>query len=177
MIRLMVSAAILAVCGALYGADTLQDSAAEAPSTLKSVTAGKFTLSYKIDGKNLSGILTYPAEGWIAVGFGAKSAMSRAHIIQGGIVNQRSVVLEEYGTGMFSHKPLNQIKGTRTLITGECTFVRNETTLSFTFPLDNGGNRFASLAPGQQIKVIFAYGKGTDLTKKHSDKASVKITL
>ena len=179
MLRHAIIASLAAICFTAYGADAPKDSTPgnPGPASLKTVTAGKFVLSYKIDSSKLVAMVSYPDSGWVAVGFGAKSVMKNAHIIMGDIINGKPVVIESYGTGMFSHKPLNEIKGTATLIAGDCVYAHKETTLSFTIPLDNKGNKFAPLAPGQQIKVIFAHAQGADLTKKHSDKTSAKITL
>ena len=172
---LALSLSVSICAGAVAITDTA--SAANGKATAKTVTAGKFTFSYTIEGKNLSATVSYPAIGWIAVGFNPKTVMKGANFIIGSVDSGKAVVSDEFGDGMFSHAPDTVLGGKNDIISGDCKQANGVTTLSFTIPLDSGDDKDVKLAAGQKVKLIFAFGASKDTRKKHKDTAKALITL
>jgi hypothetical protein len=146
-------------------------------TTFKTITTGKFTFSYIIDGKNLVAKVSCKTQGWIAVGFNPKSIMLNANFIMGSVVDGKAIVSDEFGDDTYSHKPDTAIGGKNNIIAGDCTQVSGVTTLSFTIPLDSGDPKDGKLVPGSKVKLIFATGATNDIRKKHKDDATTTITL
>ena len=67
--------------------------------------AGKFSFTYKIDGTNLAGTLTYPTIGWVAVGFNPTRVMNNATIIIGAEVDGKASVGMSSVPGCFPINP------------------------------------------------------------------------
>jgi hypothetical protein len=162
---------------ATYSAAGDSASAKEPPEKFTKVTAGKFTFSYAVVGKNLSAVVSYPAIGYIAVGFNPKTAMKGANFIIGTIIDGKAVVSDEFGDGMFSHTPDTALGGVNNIIAGDCKQENKVTTMSFTIPLDSKDAADVLLEPGKKIKVVFAVGSSNDTRKKHRDIDKTSITL
>jgi hypothetical protein len=174
--RLFVAAA--AVCVAAFlaiGQDSSAVKSKEAP--MKTVKAGKYTFSYRIDSTNLVATVSCKTQGWIAVGFNPKSVMQNANFIMGSVVDGKAVVSDEFGDNTYSHKPDTAIGGKNNIIAGDCTQADGVTTLSFTIPLDSGDAKDGKLVPGSKVKLIFASGATNDIRKKHKDDTKTTITL
>jgi len=169
----------IVMCFSVFAASAAQDSliTKSKDTTFKTVKAGKFTFSYKIDGKNLAATVSCKTQGWIAVGFNPKSIMQGANLIMGSVVDGKALLSDEFGTDTYSHKPDTAIGGKNNIISGDCTQASGVTTLSFTIPLDSGDPMDVKLVPGSKVKLIFATGATNDIRKKHKDDASITITL
>jgi hypothetical protein len=169
----------IVMCFSAFAAGTAPDSLVtkSKDTTFKTVTAGKFTFSYKIDGKNLVATVSCKTQGWIAVGFNPKNVMQGANLIMGSVVDGKALLSDEFGTDMFSHKPDTAIGGKNNIISGDCTQASGVTTLSFTIPLDSGDPKDAKLVSGSKVKLIFATGATNDIKKKHNNDAAITITL
>lgn len=147
------------------------------PTPMKTLKAGKFTFSYSVNGKNLVASVSTKTNGWISVGFNPKNVMQDANLIIGTIVNGKPLLSDEFGDGMFSHKPDTAIGGTYNILAGDVRKDSGITTMSFTIPLDSGDSKDVKLVPGQKVKLIFATGASADIRKKHKDDATITITL
>jgi len=143
----------------------------------KSVTAQDFSFTYSLDDKNLTGKVTHKGTGWLAIGFKPTTVMKNANIILGTLVDGHSVVVDQFGSGMFSHEADTVLSGQNNLVSSELTESNGVTVLTFTIPLNSGDSKDVILKAGETIKVIFAAGKSWDAEKKHIDDAKVKITL
>jgi hypothetical protein len=156
-----------------------QDSTISAtkPAPQKTIKAGKFIFSYSIEGKNLNATVSAKTNGWISVGFNPKNVMQDANMIIGTIINGKPLVSDEFGDGMFSHKPDSAIGGAYSIISADVKQDSGMTTMTFCIPLDSGDPKDAKLVLGQKIKLIFATGASGDIRKKHKDVAKTTITL
>jgi len=143
----------------------------------KTISAGKFTFTYSSDGANLIASVSAPVAGWIAVGFNPTSVMKQANMIVGYMNGTTGVVVDQYGDGMFSHKPDTALGGKNDIILSSVTRDSGVTTMSFTIPLDSGDKYDSKLIAGEKVKLIFAAGKTDDIAKKHSMKATATIKL
>lgn len=161
----------------VYVAIAQTTSIAPGDAATKTVTSGKFTFSYTIDGTNLVAKISCPSQGWIAVGFNPKTVMKNAFCVMGVLDNGKPVVSEEFGTGMFEHKSIQSLGGKSALIASDVTTENGIVTLTFTMPLSTKDGMHADLAVGKKVKLIFASGGSGDLMKKHKKKAMVSIIL
>jgi hypothetical protein len=170
---------VLVICFSAFTVNAEPDSLAakSQDTTLKTVTAGKYTMTYQVDGKNLVATVSCQTKGWVAVGFGPKNVMQDANFIIGTVINGKAVVTDEFGDGMFSHRPDTALGGKNDIIAGDCKQANGVTTLSFTIPLDSGDPKDVALVPGQKVKVIFSTGETNDTGKKHKTTAKTVITL
>jgi hypothetical protein len=170
---------IIGVLSFYFFASATPDTTSAAPkqNAAKTVKAGKFTFSYTVAGKNLSATLSYPANGWVAVGFNPKNVMQDANFIMGTIVNGKAILSDEFGDGMFSHVADTAVGGASNIISGDVRQDSGVTTMTFVIPLDSGDPKDSKLTPGQKIKLIFANGTTNDIRKKHKNDAKITITL
>jgi hypothetical protein len=170
---------IIGVLSFYFFAAATPDTTSTAPNqnAAKTVKAGKFTFSYTVAGKNLNAIISYPAIGWIAVGFNPKNVMQDANFIIGTIVNGKASLSDEFGDGMFSHVPDTTIGGANNIIAGDVKQDSGQTTMTFVIPLDSGDPKDSKLVPGQKVKLVFANGAANDIRKKHKYNAKTSITL
>jgi hypothetical protein len=165
------------LCSSFVSAQPALNPPAANDTAMKTVTSGKFIFSYKVDGQKLVAKLTCPSTGWVAVGFNPKSVMKGAGFIIGAVVDGKPVISEEFGTGMFEHKPIAGLGGKNVLVAGDCTLENETATLSFTMPLSTKDGMHPDLAAGKKVRLIFATGGSGDMTKKHKTKGSKTITL
>jgi hypothetical protein len=179
MKRFCLLSTLIAFCASSAFSIAATDStAAKAPDVaLKTVKAGNFSFSWKIDGANLVATVSCKTPGWVAVGFNPKNVMQDANMIVGTLVNGKADVSDQFGDGMFSHKPDTAIGGKNNILVGDFTQANGVSMLSFTIPLNSGDPKDCVLAAGATINVIFASGEVTDTKKKHKDDSKTIITL
>ena len=170
---------ILACTMAFCAKDTVVTSAtykAKKPEWT-TVKSDNFVFSYTVSEKKLAAKVSYPATGWVAVGFNPQKFMKGANFILGTRINNVAVVSDDYGTGWFSHKPDTSIGGTYNITNGDCTIANGLMTVSFTIPLNSGDNKDVIIERGKPMKIIFAAGKKNDLKSKHNAISKTTITF
>lgn len=134
----------------------------------KMVTVKDFIFDYKVENDNLIAKVSYPTEGWVAIGFNSTKKMKDANFIIGCNRDGEEIVADHFGINPVSHKADTLIGGTNDLIESSCTEEEGRTTLSFTIPLNSGDEKDGVLKKGKENKVIFAAGRKDDLGTKHS---------
>ncbi len=149
----------------------------DAKSAFKTINEGKFVFSYKIEGKNFVGRISYPTAGWVAVGFNPASMMKGANFIIGALIDGKTIISDEYGDTKYSHKPDTALGGKYSIINGACTTENGVLTMSFTIPLNSGDDKDVVLEKGKPVKVIFAAGKKPDIKSIHSALEKTTIVL
>jgi hypothetical protein len=169
--------AVFAVLISVFLGHAWADSLAVKDTAMKISTVDKFTFCYKIEGADLKATVSYPTAGWVAVGFNPKTVMKDAHIILGAVINGKPSVIEEFGTGMFSHKPVASVFGKTELISSDCSIESGHTTVLFSIPLESANGKIAKIVAGRETKVIFAAGASDDIQKKHVHIAKKTITF
>lgn len=132
------------------------------------ITVKDFILDYRVENDNLVAKVSYPTEGWVAIGFNPVKKMKGANFIIGCNKEGKEIVEDHYGVNPVSHKADTLIGGKNNLIESSCTEEDGRTTLSFTIPLNSGDEKDGVLKKGKENKVIFAAGKKDDLGTKHS---------
>jgi hypothetical protein len=167
----------------LYGAalcgDTISQSAspAKAAGEFIVVSVKKFQFSYKVENDRLVGRVSYPTNGWVAVGFNPVRAMMGANFIMGCVNDGKPFVSDEFGATEFSHSPDTAHGGKYDITDGNVITANGTTTLSFSIPLNSGDDKDVVLEKGKPIKVIFAAGKKPDLKTGHNALGKTTITL
>ena len=149
-------------------ATTKEAAKSDAKSAFTTINEGKFVFSYKVEGKNFFGRISYPTAGWVAVGFNPASMMKGANFIIGALIDGKTIISDEYGDTKYSHKPDTALGGTYSIIDGVCTTEKGVLTMSFTIPLTSGDDKDVVLEKGKPVKVIFAAGKKPDIRSKHN---------
>jgi len=144
---------------------------------MKTIAVKNFVFEYTIDGKNFTGKLSYPTEGWVAVGFKPVKKMKGANIIIGSAGGGNFTVADHFGVGEVVHKPDTTIGGADNIISGTCVEKNKVTTMSFTIPLDSGDDKDVVMAAGEKIRIIFAAGTTDDFSYKHVKVAGADVVL
>jgi hypothetical protein len=163
-----------ALCG-----DTVSQKAppAKAAAEFTVVNVKKFQFSYKVNGDRLAGRVSYPTNGWVAVGFNPVRAMLGANFIMGCVVDGKPVLSDEFGATEFSHSPDTAHGGKYDISDGSVITANGTTTMSFSIPLNSGDDKDVVLEKGKPIKVIIAAGKKPDLKTGHYALGKTTITL
>ena len=78
-----------------------------------------YQFSWRFIDENLEVELSYPAKGWIAVGFDAENKMAGANIIMGAVEDGELLIEDHFGNGMFRHSQDVKIGGTSDIIYAE----------------------------------------------------------
>ena len=137
--------------------------------------AGDVTFQWKTGEDELEIYLSAPTEGWVAVGFNPTNMMQNANFIIG-YVNDSGVKLrDDYGSWATSHAEDEKNGGTSdfTILGGEEK--DGTTVLHFSIPFATGEEFEEEIKPGEENKVILAYGTKDDFTSMHRKKGSITV--
>lgn len=148
-----------------------------AQSEFTTVTAKKFSFSYRTDEGNLVAKVSCPTKGWVAVGFNPSKKMKGANFIIGCYDNGKQIVADHFGISAVRHKADTLLGGKNDIVESSCTEKNDITTLSFTIPLDSGDEKDCKLIPGEKTKVIFAAGKKDNFKSKHFTIAKTTVVF
>ncbi|TFG62846.1 MAG: hypothetical protein E4H36_07035 [Spirochaetales bacterium] len=143
----------------------------------KTQSSSGIDLSWKTDKDFIYVKVSAPTEGWIAVGFGATSAMKDANIIMGYVSGKDTVLEDQFGTGLFTHKKDTDLGGSDSIVEKSGTVKNKVTELRFKLKLDSGDKFDVPLVPGKPVNVILSYRNDTNMTNKHSVRTKLQITL
>ncbi|MBN2655738.1 MAG: hypothetical protein JXR86_01655 [Spirochaetales bacterium] len=136
------------------------------------------TFEWKIVEENKLQIrLSAPAEGWVAVGFNPSNMMKGADYKLAFVDGGRVFMEDHFGTGNISHKGDTEIGGTEDFEIISGSEINGTTTVEFKMPLNSGDAMDSVLTPGGEVKVLLAYAKRDDFSRKHSRRTSLIIDL
>ncbi len=141
------------------------------------VQVKKFQFSYKVEADRLVCRVSYPTDGWVAVGFNPVKMMLGANFILGCVSAGKPTVSDEFGASETSHSPDTANGGKYDVSEADIITDKGTTTMSFSIPLNSGDVKDAVLEKGKPIKVIFAAGKKPDLKTGHNALGKTTITL
>lgn len=134
-----------------------------------------YSIELRIEDAMLHVRISAPTEGWISIGFDPISRMKGADIVIGYVKNNEVFIRDDYGNSSTSHKPDVKGGGSDTIESFSGDERDGVTTLEFVIPLDSGDERDRVLIPGNEYKVIIAYGKKDNFTSYHAYRGSVLI--
>ncbi len=144
-----------------------------------SITSAEVEFQWKIEGANLSVILTAPTLGWIAVGFNPSIKMKDANIIIGYVKDGQVFLRDDFGIAQVKHQSDESLGG-KSDITGAGGSENDGTTqIRFTIPLDSGDSKDRPLSAGGDYRVILARGTNDadGFGSRHAKRTTVKIKL
>ncbi len=143
-----------------------------------STEAAGFEVHWSNDATLLRVGLISPGTGWLAIGFDPVSRMQGANFILGAVVDGKTIVRDDFGTGAVSHSPDTASGGTDDILEAAGCEANGRTYLEFVIPLDSGDAMDKPLVPGNTYKILIAYHEtNDDFGAWHSRRGSGTITL
>ena len=143
----------------------------------KSKNIDDYSFSWRFVEDNLEVELSYPVEGWIAIGFDAEKKMGGANIIIGSVSGDEVIIEDHFGNGTYRHASDEKLGGTSDVESVEGDEKDGITTLKFTIPADSGDEYDKPLVEGQTYRVIFASSSSDNIGRKHRNRTGADITL
>lgn len=171
---------ILFVCLMLLINILSAQEALERDYTYQNLNQNGFELQWRTTSSaNLEVILSAQTTGWIAVGFGATSAMANANIIIGYVSNGTLNIRDDFGVSQTSHSSDLSLGGTSDIIISSGTEENGSTTIQFQIPLNSTDQFDKVLTPGQNISLILARGANNadNFTSVHNAVSSGQIMI
>ena len=143
-----------------------------------STEAAGFEIDWSNDAQTLRVGLISPGTGYLAIGFDPVYRMEGANFILGAVVDGKTVVRDDFGTGPVEHSPDTANGGTNDILEAAGCEANGRTYLEFVIPLDSADPMDKPLVPGNTYKVIIAYHEtNDDFNAWHSRRGSGTITL
>ncbi len=139
-----------------------------------------FDFQWKVDGDVLHVQMAAPTTGWISVGFDPEKMMGGADIIIGYVSDGTVFLSDDFGSGNVKHEKDISLGGEDNILSMEGEEIEGATRIRFSIPLDSGDSYDKPLVPGNEYKVIVAYGPdgSDDFGTYHSrTRGSFDITL
>ena len=173
----LIAVAMTIACGHLVAAARSGQAEAKPPIAFQALHAGDMVFQSAVDGKNLRVKIFAPTSGWIAVGFDPSSMMKGANFIIGYAEGGQAVIEDQFGVSSFAHQRDVELGGKDDILEKSASTLPNGTEIRFTIPLDSGDPYDKKLEVGKTYKIILAYGKTTDLGKRHKKKYTADLKL
>ena len=164
-------------CGCLLVGAISGQAQEKPPIAFQTLHAGEMVFQSAVDGKNLRVKIFAPTTGWIAVGFDPKSMMKGANFVIGYAEGSQAVIEDQFGVSSFHHRRDIELGGKDDVLEKSAGILPNGTEIGFTIPLDSGDPYDKKLEAGKTYKIILAYGKTTDLSKRHKKKYTADLKL
>ncbi len=143
-----------------------------------STEAAGFEIHWSNDAQTLRVGLISPGTGYLAIGFDPVNRMEGANFILGAVVDGKTIVRDDFGTGPVAHSPDAASGGTNDILEAAGCEANGRTYLEFAIPLDSGDPMDKPLVPGNTYKVIIAFHETSDdFGAWHSRRGSGTITL
>ena len=136
-------------------------------------------LLWRVVGDELEVRVSAPTTGWVAVGFDPSRMMKDANILIGYVEAGSAVVTDQFGITATGHRRDVELDGSDDVTVIGGTEAGGESELHFSIPLDSGDERDRTLVPGEEYRVILAYGEdgADDVESYHQNRGGVTITL
>jgi len=116
--------------------------------------------------------------GWASIGFDPEKAMQGANLILVAMDGDNPIIRDDYGDGMFSHTPDEELGGNTDIISYAGKKNDSGYTFEFAIPMDSGDDFDKKLESGQQYTVILAvHASSIDFDLRHTSKSSTVILL
>jgi hypothetical protein len=178
-LRILIPLLVLCTAATVWAGGSVELSPEEAEDGFTKVEAQDIELRWRVDGQEIDFVVSAPTTGWVAIGFDPSTAMKDAQMIYGFVRNGAVTVRDQYGDGPFSHKSDTELGGSSDIISSGGSEENGRTTIRFTIPIDSGDAYDVPLTPGEEHKVLLAYGPdGEDnFTAKHAFRVSAALRL
>ncbi|AEV27933.1 DOMON domain protein [Sphaerochaeta pleomorpha str. Grapes] len=145
----------------------------------ETVIADNWTLSWEFVGSEIEFTLKAPTTGWVSIGFNPSRMMKDAEYVLAYVKDGETVVRQDFGTGMFSHKAVTELGWKQNLRVISGSEEGGNTSIVFTLPLTWGEAYGTKFEKGKTYKILLAYGPSNadNFTSKHRKKESITLTL
>ena len=142
-----------------------------------SETLDSLQLYWYNDEEDLYVGIVSPGHGWVGIGFFPFVVHSGASFVLGAVIDNETVVSDEYGTMPYQHEPDIGLGGTFDVLEYSGT-EKGGTVLEFHIKLDSGDSYDAVLEPGKTYNCLIAYNlSDDDFTVKHGYRVKYVLTL
>lgn len=151
---------------------------AQAPSDASTRIAG-VDVHVQRAGELLQVSVVAPSTGWVAVGFDPSRGMAGANMIIGYVDGDTVMIRDDFGVSPFSHVADERRGGTSDITDVTGHEQNGRTTLTFSIPLDSGDALDKPLDPGQEYRILAAYGPdgADDFTTYHADRGTGRLQI
>ena len=145
----------------------------------KELTVNGFMFRWRIRDENIEFTMEAPTQGWVAVGFKPSIMMKDADYILGYVKDGEVFATDDFGVGNVSHQPDTRQGGSDDISILGGREVDNRTTIQISRPLNSGDIYDQPLAPGETLKVLFAWGSdlADNFTSHHDRRGSFTLKL
>jgi hypothetical protein len=145
----------------------------------ETVIAENWTVSWEFVGNEIAFTLKAPTTGWVSIGFNPSRVMKDGEYVLGYVKDGNTVVRQDFGTGMFSHKSVTELGWKQNIGIVSGNEEGGNTVIVFTLPLSWGESYGITFEKGKTYKVLVAYGPSDadNFTSKHRKRDSLNITL
>ena len=155
------------------------------PFTLFSLTGQSLfekddvSINWEVRENRLIVVMSAPTTGWLAFGTGASKIMRDANLILVWVDDDMGIAMGEdhFGTGTFAHKRDIDLDGVQNLQVLSGRQTQDDTTVSFSVPLNSQDEYDTLLERGKTYPLLLAYGKSDNTGRKHSWAYSGTITI
>ena len=168
----------LKVCAIFLTAVNLLISTTFAAEYDHKIQLKKMSFEWRVNGVNLDIRLKAKTKGWVAIGFNTEGSMKNANLILGYVKRGKVKISDQFGVRREEHirdimtggqSDISNKKGSETL---------NQTTVSFSIPLQSGDKRDFAIKTAQETIILLAYGKRSDnFQSKHEFRTAIKVNL
>lgn len=145
----------------------------------ETVVADNWTVSWEFVGNEIEFTMEAPTTGWVSIGFNPSRVMKDAEYVLAYVKDGKTVVRQDFGTGMFSHKAVTELGWTQNIRVISGSEESGNTRIVFALPQNWGESYGTIFEKGKTYKVLVAYGPANadNFTSKHRKKDSLTITL
>jgi hypothetical protein len=116
------------------------------------------SFKWKVIGDSIRVHLVMPTSGWLAVGFRPTEEMLNANLIIGYVKDGVTYLRDDFGDSETTHASDLSLGGDNHVRRVYGRETGNTTEIHFTIPLNSGDAFDRIIVPGNEIKIIFAYG-------------------
>jgi len=174
MKRILITMAVALLATALFAAPEVIAPSDKLPTIDGSVASGEYTwtkkigsatISYSVGSDGLSYLaISAPTKGWVALGFGS-DRMNNALIAMAYDDGAKPFFVEQKGAG-HGHSDVSTPSVQKWSVKND----NGTTTLEISFD-----SKLATV--GDQIKLIFAFGRDTNLKNRHQERGSLTFSV
>ena len=138
----------------------------------------RISFEWRLNGDQLDIRLKANTKGWVAIGFNKEGSMKNANLILGYVKRGKVKISDQFGIRQEEHIRDIMTGGQINISNQKGRETFNQTTISFSIPLNSGDKRDFAIDPTQESIVLLAFGKNYDnFQSKHEFRTALKVNL
>jgi len=147
-------------------------------NTSKRISAQGMEVSWEYtESEMVSFTLKAPLQGWVAIGFNEKQALSDTWLLMARVQNGKAEVIEHYVRAPGDYVPTATYGDTSGIVQVRGRETSEGTELSFTLPVNPTSPRQKSLEEGRAYHLLLAYSVDDDFAHHSRMRTSKQVTL